>query len=290
MSKKPKALILFSGGLNSVLSTRLLQEQDLSLKGLFFSSCFFKNEQTKKAAQNIGLDLDIEDITEDQLTFLNENKSIYPEKEYEEFIVFLLQKARQRMIDGDFDFIVTGENFNHRLNNKTKKRMKSVEKKAYLQGFLLRPLSAKKIQITIPEKKGWVDRGRLKGFFKRVKKSQQKLIEEFDLTFTKDWSDPLLIDNNKFKSLLDELCKKSSSDIQESDVELLKVGHHYWYGKAKIVFNKEKETLQELADKNDKIIDLEGQSALIRSYRKSGNIGKRDVNKAKKIHQEEFLS
>jgi len=43
--KKPKALILFSGGLDSILAAKILMEQGIKITALFFKSHFFDSKQ-----------------------------------------------------------------------------------------------------------------------------------------------------------------------------------------------------------------------------------------------------
>jgi len=61
-NKEIKALLLMSGGLDSILAAKVLEEQDIKVTLVCFESYFFSCDQAKKAAAQIGLPLRIEDI------------------------------------------------------------------------------------------------------------------------------------------------------------------------------------------------------------------------------------
>ena len=67
MRRKPRAIFLFSGGLDSILGVKILQEQGIQVAGLTFVSCFFDASQAKKSAKEIGLSLKVVDISDEHL-------------------------------------------------------------------------------------------------------------------------------------------------------------------------------------------------------------------------------
>ena len=63
-----KALALFSGGLDSILTVKLIEEQGVDMVGLCFESPFFSAQKARQSAHSIGLPLTVMDITERMLT------------------------------------------------------------------------------------------------------------------------------------------------------------------------------------------------------------------------------
>jgi hypothetical protein len=59
--------------------------------------------------------------------------------------------------------------------------MRLIEKEAELEGFILRPLSAKLLPPSIPEKEGWIDRDRLLKIQGRSRKPQMELAAHFGI-------------------------------------------------------------------------------------------------------------
>ncbi|PMP81501.1 MAG: tRNA 4-thiouridine(8) synthase ThiI, partial [Caldisericum exile] len=62
-----KALVLFSGGIDSQLACLILMKQGIEVVPIFFETYFFKGEKVKRFAEEIGLKLRIEDISEEHL-------------------------------------------------------------------------------------------------------------------------------------------------------------------------------------------------------------------------------
>jgi len=159
-----------------------------------------------------------------------------------------------------------------------------------LQGFLLRPLSARLIQITIPEKKGWVDGRKLYAFSGRSRQQQIRLAKKFGLT---DYPSPgggCLLTDPEFSRKLRKLLKiYPRADL--NDIEVLKNGRQLWEGKVRIVVGrdeKENRALGKLARPGDLLIALKsipGPTALLRSYTLKKNLPRKTVEKAKKLVQ-----
>ena len=63
MSKKVRAIGLLSGGLDSILAVKIVQQQAVEVTGLSFVSPFFNATQARKAAKELKIPLLIQDIT-----------------------------------------------------------------------------------------------------------------------------------------------------------------------------------------------------------------------------------
>ncbi len=64
---KVKALVLLSGGLDSMLAAKILMEQGIEVTGLSFKSYFFKTDRAKKVAEQLGIKLIEVDFSEEHL-------------------------------------------------------------------------------------------------------------------------------------------------------------------------------------------------------------------------------
>jgi len=67
--------------------------------------------------------------------------------------LLMLKEAKKIMEQEGYDFIATGEVLGERPMSQNIKALHLLEQQAGLQGYLLRPLSAKKLSPTIVEKK-----------------------------------------------------------------------------------------------------------------------------------------
>jgi len=149
---------------------------------------------------------------------------------------------------------------------------------------LLRPLSAKILEETIPERNGWVDRKKLLNLSGRGRRPQMKLAEYLGI---KDYPNPAggcLLTDPEFCDRLKETIKHRELSLET--IELLKLGRHFRLGTEEklIVGRDEKENneLSRLAKEGDYLFyapdDLAGPTALGR-----GNFNQRLIELSCKI-------
>ena len=74
MKNKIKAVALFSGGLDSILAVKLIQEQGIEVKGVNFKTPFFGLDEAYVIAKDLDINLEIIDITEELLKILKKPK------------------------------------------------------------------------------------------------------------------------------------------------------------------------------------------------------------------------
>jgi tRNA U34 2-thiouridine synthase MnmA/TrmU len=278
--KKIKALVLFSGGLDSIIAAELLKRQNIEILALSFKSYFFDGKEAKKAAESIKIPLRIVDFSEEHLRLV-----INPRHGYGKSVnpcidchALMLKKAKEIMEKEKFAFVATGEVLGQRPMSQNKQSLRTVLRESSLEGYLLRPLSAKLLDETILEKKGLIDRQKLLDISGRSRKKQIELAKKWGI---KEYSTPaggcLLTDlefGRKLKELINNYPKFSGNDVQ-----LLKIGRHFWQEKTKIIIGrneKENKQIKKLSRPKDILIemnDFPGPLALIRNY-ESKNINK----------------
>jgi len=290
--KKPKALILFSGGLDSILAAKILMEQGIKITALFFKSHFFDSKQAEKAAQNLGIRLKVVDISKEHLQIVKSSKYGYGSAMNPclDCHILMLKKAKEIMMKEKVDFVATGEVLGERPFSQNKVALGIVERESSLKDYLLRPLSAKKLESTIPEKKGLVNRQKLLDISGRSRKKQLKLVKKWKIKWYPTPAGGCLLTDLEFGKRLKELFQKYPK-CNGVDVELLKYGRHFWENKIKIIVGREhKENLRikKLAKKEDVLIEMKnysGPTTLIRDYGKKIKIPKRVLEKAKSLTQ-----
>ena len=91
----------------------------------------------------------------------------------------MVSKAKQWMEENDFDFIITGEVMGQRPMSQRKDLLPVVVRESGADDRLLRPLCAKNLAATLPEREGWVDREKLEDFSGRNRKPQMALAAKF---------------------------------------------------------------------------------------------------------------
>ena len=273
MKKIPKALFLFSGGLDSILGVKLLQEQGVLVVGLAFVSCFFGVSQAKKSAKEISLPLRVVDISDEHLEIVKKPKYGYG-KAMNPCIdchLLMLKKAKEIMQKENFDFVATGEVLGERPMSQNKKALLLLERESSLSGYLLRPLSAKLLKKTVPEQKGLVEREKFLDIWGRSRKIQIKLAKKFNIREYPSPAGGCLLADLEFGKKLKELFEKVPR-CGKYDIYLLKYGRHFWRRGSKVVVGrneKENKAIKKLARAGDILVEMEnytGPTALVRNY------------------------
>ncbi|HLM83818.1 MAG TPA: tRNA 4-thiouridine(8) synthase ThiI [Candidatus Bathyarchaeia archaeon] len=273
-SKKTKALLLFSGGLDSILAAKILEAQGIEVTALTFVSYFFDAEQAKKSAQKNKIDLVIRDISAKHLGIVKNPRfgrgaGMNPCVDCH---LLMLKEAKKIVREGKFDFLATGEVLGQRPMSQNIRALELIERKANLEGRILRPLSALALSETEMERTGMVDREKLMGISGRSRKEQMELAEKYEV---KDYPTPAggcILTDQEYSKKLRELVDKVRV-IKKSDVDLLRLGRHFWVGRARVVLGRNHEeniALKKLAEGGDVLIepkDIPGPTALIRGRR-----------------------
>jgi len=140
----------------------------------------------------------------------------------------MVTKAREWIEANDFDFIVTGEVIGQRPMSQRRDTMPVVAQDSGANDRLLRPLSAKLLPPTLPERIGWVDREALRGLSGRSRKPQIALAERYGID---DFAQPAggccFLTNAQYSVKLADLWRmRGERDYDFDDIMLLKVGRH----------------------------------------------------------------
>ncbi len=242
-TKKIKALGLCSGGLDSILSALVLREQGIDVEWITFETPFFSPEKAEKASGMTGIPLHICEITDAYLKMLK-NPSCGYGKNMNPCLdchTLMFRFAGERLRAEKFNFLFSGEVLGQRPMSQTRPSLRHVEKHSGFEGYILRPLSAKKLTETIPEKEGLVDRNRLLDFSGRSRKPQIKLAKKLGVT---DYPAPaggcLLTDKGYTIRLKDLFANQD--DYLKNELHLLKYGRHFRFNNAeKVIVGRTKE-------------------------------------------------
>lgn len=241
-----KAVALISGGLDSMLAAKAIQEQGIHVEGLNFFTGFCveghtqairKRAQDKQkrnnalwVAEQLGIKLHIIDIVEEYKDVV-----INPKYGYGAHLnpcldckIFMVGKAKEWMQANQFDFIITGEVVGQRPKSQRKHLMPIVAKESGAEDRLLRPLSARNLPPTLPEREGWINRDQLFDFSGRNRKPQMQLAEQYGIA---DYAQPAggccFLTNEHYSAKLKDLWEnRGTREYELDDIMLLKVGRH----------------------------------------------------------------
>ncbi len=250
-----KALSIFSGGLDSILAVKLVMLSGVDVLSVNFTTPFFSPDKAIESAEKNNLPLKVVDITDRYFPMFK--APVYGFGGYMNPCIdchALMLKIAGEMLEAEnASFLVSGEVLGQRPMSQHKSALAAVEKTSTMKGFVLRPLSAKLLEKTIPEINGWVQDISLLRLSGRSRKPQIKLAKELGVTHYPTpgggclLTDPIFC--KRFKDLQD-----NSPDLVRNDIELLKVGRHFRiYPELKMVVGRNMK-------ENDRILELAGNT------------------------------
>ncbi len=251
----PQAVALFSRGLDSILAVKVLQQQHLAIQGVFFTTPFFnagireqENEFIAKIAKEYSIPLCVIDISTKFLELLAAPAHGYG-KNFNPCIdckLLMVRSAKTYAAKWGASFIVTGEVLGQRPFSQRRDTMRIIERDSETTGILLRPLSAKLLTETIPEREGLVDRTKLFDFSGRGRKPQLRLAAELGIAnFPTPAGGCLLTDPAYARRIKTLYANEQRPDTR--DVEILKYGRFYHFPPASfLVIGRNKSENQQL--------------------------------------------
>ncbi|MFC1951318.1 tRNA 4-thiouridine(8) synthase ThiI [Chloroflexota bacterium] len=236
-----KTLVLISGGLDSALAVKLLCEQNIEVIGVNVSTRFSggKTDHAALIAEDLGVRFIRIKAQDDYIDMLKNPKHGYGSN-FNPCIdchIYMIRKAGELLESEGASFIATGEVLGQRPMSQNKGSLLRVERESGVEGLLLRPLSAKRLKMTIPEREGWVDREKLLGIEGRGRKVQLDLAEKYGLSGYSAPAGGCLLTNREFSTRLRDLLGVKS-DLIDEDIELLKVGRHFWHGDTQVIVGR----------------------------------------------------
>jgi hypothetical protein len=252
MAPNVKAIALISGGLDSTLALALVKRQGIEVKAINFYTGFCITEtQRRKGGRSDGtvprnealraaadLDVDVEYVDLSGSGYLD--MLVNPRYGYGananpcvDCRIFMMSRAREIMEREGAAFVFTGEVLGQRPKSQRRDTLRVIERDSGLDGRLLRPLSAKLLPPTIPEREGLVDRDRLESISGRSRHRQMALARELGVV---DWPQPAggccyLTDESFARKFFDVLDAREAAGegrrIAPEDVLLLSTGRHF---------------------------------------------------------------
>jgi tRNA-uridine 2-sulfurtransferase len=224
-----KALGMLSGGLDSILACKILMEQGIEVVGVTYISPFFSEKNGREAAEQLGIELKVVDITDELLDVIRKpkygfGKGVNPCIDCHGL---MFRTTGQIIKDEGFDFMFSGEVLNQRPMSQNNESLKKVLKLSENEDSILRPLSAKLLPETLAEKEGKVDRERLLDLSGKGRKRQFELAEKYGIKNFPTPAGGCRLTNpqytKRFKPFIN--LEKTNKEIVR-DLKLLLVGRH----------------------------------------------------------------
>ncbi|PBO85910.1 MAG: tRNA (5-methylaminomethyl-2-thiouridylate)-methyltransferase [Thaumarchaeota archaeon] len=233
--KKKKVVALLSGGLDSQLAVRMMQEQGFEVSAVAIKTPFCDFDCGR------GCGFEIRERADD----LNVNlKTVYLGDEYIEMLkhpkhgigagfnpcvdcrTMMFDAAKKHMEEIGAEFIISGEVLGQRPMSQHAPSLHIIENESNLKGKIVRPLSGGLLPPTNAEKDGLIKREDLGMIRGRQRKIQMKMAKEYGIENPPNAGGGCLLTEPQFgikaKDLFDHIETPTINEI-----DLLKIGRHF---------------------------------------------------------------
>ena len=256
-----KGIGLISGGLDSILAARVLQDQGIRVIGVSFVTPFFGSDKAERMAAKLNFELKAMDITQIHLGVVQSPKHGYGKgmNPCIDCHALMFREAAKVMKEEGADFLFSGEVLGERPMSQNRKSLGVVARESGCEDLILRPLSAKLLSETLPEREGKVDRERLLDIEGRSRKRQMDLAIEYGITEYAQPAGGCLLTEPGYARRLRDLMENSLS-LEVRDVQMLRIGRHFRLDSGeKVIVGRnedENERLSSTRNEEDIILDV----------------------------------
>ena len=270
----PKAIALYSGGLDSTLAILVAMRQGIEVTAVTFLTHFGCDISDKSscskdpftAAAQFGFEVKLCHLADQFMEIVKKPKFGHG-KNMNPCIdcrILMLREAKVLMAMRGADFIITGEVLGQRTMSQRRDTFPKIDREAGLAGYIVRPLSARLLKPTIPEQAGIIDRERLCAFNGRSRKPQMALAREFGLTVYPAPAGGCLLTDPIYSCRLRELLE-FTPDPQLKDIQLLRAGRQFRIPRSgKVIVGRHEEDnkmIDSLVDSSDYLLWVDGHGS-----------------------------
>ena len=233
--KGKRVVALLSGGLDSQLAVRMMQDQGFDVSAVAIKTPFCDFDcgrgcgfEIRERADDLNIDL----------------KTVYLGEEYIEMLkspkhgrgagfnpcidcrAMMFDAAKKRMDEIGAEFIISGEVLGQRPMSQHGPALRTIEKESGLEGKIVRPLSAALLPKTDPERDGLIrreDMGMIRG---RTRRGQLAMAERYGIENPPNAGGGCLLTDPQFGRKTRDLFEHTETPTI-NDIDLLKVGRHF---------------------------------------------------------------
>lgn len=237
-----KGVVLLSGGLDSTLSAKILLAQGIELEAINFQTMFgCCKDDARQVAHELGIPFTMIPVGMDYVELVKNprhgvGKGINPCVDCR---AYMFRIAKRFMETIGASFVVSGEVLGQRPMSQRRDCFETIEEESGLEGLIVRPLSAKRLPPSVPEKEGVVDREKLYEIEGRSRSRLLQLAKEFGIKNPPSPSTGCALTEPEFAKKVKDIFDYMES-YERWHFETLKIGRHFRLDpEAKIILGRE---------------------------------------------------
>ena len=233
--KKKKVVALLSGGLDSQLAIKMMQEQGFDVSAVAIKTPFCDFDCGR------GCGFEIRERADDLDVNL---KTVYLGDEYIEMLKhpkhgigagfnpcidcrsMMFDAAKKHMEEIGAEFIISGEVLGQRPMSQHAPALRTIENESELVGKIVRPLSAALLPETDPEKDGLIKRENLGMIRGRTRRGQLDMAKKYGIENPPNAGGGCLLTEPHFGIKAKDLFSHTKNPTI-NDIDLLKIGRHF---------------------------------------------------------------
>jgi len=233
--KKKKVVALLSGGLDSQLAIKMMQEQGFDVSAVAIKTPFCDFDCGR------GCGFEIRERADDLDVNL---KTVYLGDEYIEMLKhpkhgigagfnpcidcrsMMFDAAKKHMEEIGAEFIISGEVLGQRPMSQHGPALRTIENESDLVGKIVRPLSAALLPETDPEKDGLIKRENLGMIRGRTRRGQLDMAKKYGIENPPNAGGGCLLTEPHFGIKAKDLFSHTKNPTI-NDIDLLKIGRHF---------------------------------------------------------------
>ncbi len=281
--EKKKVVALLSGGLDSRLAVKMMQNQGFDVTAVAIKTPFCDFDcgrgcgfEIRETADMLNVDLKTVYLGDDYIEMLKNPKYGFGSgmNPCIDCRAMMFKAGKKVMEDIGAEFIISGEVLGQRPMSQHGPALRTIEKESGLEGKIVRPLSGALLPKTKPEEDGIIRREDLGMIRGRSRKEQLKMAEQFGFVDPPNAGGGCLLTDPRFAIRAKDLFKHTQTPTT-NDIDLLKIGRHFRFDiKTKLIVGRNKdenEMLKALALPNDTLFETKDHVGPISLLRGDGS-------------------
>ncbi len=276
---KRKVVALLSGGLDSQLAVKMMQNQGFEVSAVAIKTPFCDFDcgrgcgfEIRERADTLGVNLKTVYLGDEYIEMLKNPKHGFGSgmNPCIDCRSMMFKAAKKHMGEIGADFIISGEVLGQRPMSQHGPALKTIEKESELEGYIVRPLSGALLPKTIPEENGLIKRENLGMVRGRTRRMQLQMAQEYGIENPPNAGGGCLLTDPAFAIRAKDLFVHTDNPTT-NDIDLLKIGRHFRLDKTtKLIVGRnqdENNMIKALALPNDIVFyakDHVGPNTLLR--------------------------
>lgn len=248
--EKKKVVALLSGGLDSRLAVKMMQNQGFDVTAVAIKTPFCDFDcgrgcgfEIRETADMLDVDLKTVYLGDDYIEMLKSPKHGFGSgmNPCIDCRAMMFKAGKKVMEEIGAEFIISGEVLGQRPMSQHGPALRTIEKESGLEGKIVRPLSGALLPKTKPEEDGIIKRENLGMIRGRSRKEQLKMAERFGFVDPPNAGGGCLLTDPRFAIRAKDLFKHTETPTT-NDIDLLKIGRHFRFdAKTKLIVGRNKD-------------------------------------------------